>query len=423
MPLLKKKSTMIPTSEKIERLKRPRLEIADIFQKHAAEYKRNHPMPLSHLKVIHAISVCRTKELGGHIEKCDRCGFELQSYNSCRNRHCPKCQALTKAVWLEKRKKELLPVDYFHNVFTLPHEINPLTLVNKKSLYTILFQAVAQTLTAFGEDGKYGLGGKIGFIGILHTWDQKLLDHFHLHCLIPGGCLSFDKLKWISTREDFLFDVRELSKTFREKFIYFLERAYKSNELLFPGSIAHLVDNGEFGRLLEELWSKDWVVYSKESFVDPEYVLDYLGRYTHRVAISNNRLVSLEDDTVTFTYKDRKDEGRIKPAVLSADEFIRRFLLHVLPDNFVRIRYFGFLANRYRSENLRLCRKLLGARPPDLQPEPKPIEQLMLELCGLDISLCPLCGKGKMRIVEVILPASYFKKTSPNLKHQFYDTS
>ena len=286
----------------------------------------------------------------------------------------------------------------------------------------MLFRAVSETLTEFGEDQKHGLGGKIGFIGILHTWDQKLLDHFHLHCVIPGGCLSFDKSKWISTRKDFLFDVRKLSKTFREKFIRLLNKACKKKELIFPGRLCNLADIEEFSDLLTKLWSKDWVVYSKESFVDPEYVLDYLGRYTHRVAISNNRLIAIQDNTVTFTYKDRKDEGKIKPATISADEFIRRFLLHVLPDNFVRIRYFGFLANRYRKENLTLCRKILGVQQPPLEPTPKPIEQLMLELCGIDINLCPLCGKGTMKMVEIILPASYYRISS-KLKHQFYDTS
>ena len=411
------------TSENVARLKSPPLEVADIFQKYAAEYKRNHSVPLSHLKVMHAISVCRTKELGGHIEQCDKCGFELQAYNFCRNRHCPKCQALTKAKWLEARKAELLPTDYFHNVFTLPHEINPLTLANKKIIYTMLFRAVCETLTEFGEDPKHGLGGKIGFIGILHTWDQKLLDHFHLHCVIPGGCLSFDKSKWISTRDGFLFDVKKLSKTFREKFIHLLEKTHKKGELIFPGRLSNLADSEEFCNLIRKLWSKDWVVYSKKSLVDPEYVLDYLGRYTHRVAISNNRLIAIEDGTVTFTYKDRKDGGKIKPTTLSADEFIHRFLLHVLPSDFMRIRYFGFLANRYKRENLTVCRKLLGAAPQQPQPDKKTIEELMLDLCGLDINLCPLCGQGRMVVVEIILAASVLKVTKHWPKPQFQDTS
>jgi predicted Zn-ribbon and HTH transcriptional regulator len=414
---------MMIISNTTARLKTPPLEVADILNRYAADYKRDHSVPLAHLKVMHALMVCRTKELGGHIEKCDRCGFEINTYNSCRNRHCPKCQSLTKAAWLEKRKSELLPIDYFHNVFTLPHEINPLALANKKSIYTILFRAVGATLTEFGEDKKYGLGGKIGFIGILHTWDQKFLDHFHLHCLIPGGCLSFDKKKWIATQEDFLFDVKDLSKTFREKFTHLLDKAFKKKELIFPGHLCYLLDNGEFSSLLANLCAKDWVVYSKESFVDPEYVLDYLGRYTHRVAISNNRLIGIEDNNVTFSYKDRKDEGKIKSATLRADEFIRRFLLHVLPYNFVRIRYFGFLANRYRKENLTLCRKHLGAPPPSCQPTPKPIEQLMIELCGVNITLCPLCGQGTMKTVEILFPPSHEKRLSSNMKHRFYNTS
>ena len=411
------------TSKNAALLKTPPLEVADILRRYAADYKRGHSVPLVHLKVMHALTVCRTKELGGHIERCDSCGFEIQAYNSCRNRHCPKCQSLSKAAWLEKRKSELLPIDYFHNVFTLPHEINPLALSNKKSIYTMLFRAVGETLTEFGEDKKHGLGGKIGFISILHTWDQKLCDHFHLHCLIPGGCLSFDKSKWISTRKNFLFDVKDLSKTFRDKFSRLLDKAFKKKELIFPGRLCYLLDNGEFPSLLANLCEKDWVVYSKESFVDPEYVLDYLGRYTHRVAISNNRLTAIKDNNVTFTYKDRKDEGKIKSAVLNAEEFIRRFLLHVLPYNFVRIRYFGFLANRYRKENLTLCRKHLGAPSPSSQPSPKPIEQLMLELCGLNINLCPLCGQGTMKTVEILFPPSHEKRLSSNMKHQFYNTS
>jgi predicted Zn-ribbon and HTH transcriptional regulator len=412
---------MMITSKNTAHIKKGALEVADIFRRYAADYKRDHSLPLSHLKVMHALMDCRTKELGGHIEKCDRCGFEIHVYNSCRNRHCPKCQA--KAVWLERRCSELLPIDYFHNVFTLPHEINPLALANKRSIYTMLFRAVSETLTEFGEDKKHGLGGKIGFIGILHTWDQKLLDHFHLHCLIPGGCLSFDKSKWISSQEDFLFDVKDLSKTFRDKFTHLLNKAFKKKELIFPGRLCYLSDNGEFASLLANLCAKDWVVYSKESFADPEYVLDYLGRYTHRVAISNNRLIDIKDNNVTFSYKDRKDEGKIKPATLPADEFIRRFLLHVLPANFVRIRYFGFLANRYRKENLTLCRKHLGAPPPSPQPGPKPIEQLMIELCGLDIALCPLCGQGTMKTVEILIPPSHEKRLLSNMKHGFYNTS
>ena len=380
-------------------------------------------MPLSHLKVMHALSSCRTKELGGHIERCDKCGFEIQAYNSCRNRHCPKCQALLKAKWLEMRKAELLPVHYFHNVFTLPHEINPLALANKKIIYTMLFGAVSETLTEFAENPEYGLGGQIGFIGILHTWDQKLLDHFHLHCVIPGGALSFDKDEWIPSNEHFLFDVLELSKVFRENFIHLLDKAYRKKELIFPGRLCYLEDDEGFCDLMGKLWAKDWVVYSKESFVSPEYVLDYLGRYTHRVAISNNRLTAIEDNTVTFTYKDRKDEGKCKSLTLSADEFIRRFLLHVLPDNFVRIRYFGFLANRHKSENVALCRDLLDAPPQTSQPEKLTIEQLMLDLCGLDITLCPLCGQGRMVVVETILPASALKRIKHLPKSQFQNTS
>lgn len=269
----------------------------------------------------------------------------------------------------------------------MPHEINPLALVNKRVIYTILFRAVSQTLLDFGKDPKYGLGGKIGFIAILHTWDQKLLDHFHLHCLIPGGALSFDKTVWIPTQCSFLFNVKELSKTFREKFINLLEKIFKKGDLIFPGQTAYLATKERFCDLTKSLRQKKWVVFSKESFVKPEYVLDYLGRYTHRVAISNHRIKAIEKDTVSFSYKDRQDEGKIKTLPLKADEFTRRFLLHILPDDFMRIRYFGFLANRYKKENLPKCRKLLGLSSELTQPIKKTNQELMFEFTGLDIHL------------------------------------
>lgn len=387
---------------------RPSYEVADIFRQYGEQYRSNHPLSTAHLKVMHDIEVCRTAYLGGHLEQCDCCGFQRCSYNSCRNRHCPKCQALTKARWLEARKVELLPVTYFHSVFTLPHELNPLTLCNKKVIFNLLFKAVSETLTQFGANPENGLGGKLGFTCILHTWDQTLLDHFHLHCLIPGGALSFDNERWTFARDDFLFPVKALSKVFRGKFIDFLKQAFAKGKLIFPGATQHLKSRREFSRLLDQLWEKDWVVYSKKPFAGPEQVLDYLGRYTHRVAISNNRIIDVDNGRVAFTYKDRKDNDSRKVMTLQPDEFIRRFLLHVLPEGFMRIRHFGFLSNRSKKHSLTLCRQLLGLPPELPEVANQSSRELMLELTGIDPTKCPQCTRGTMVVIwafpELLVP-------------------
>jgi hypothetical protein len=342
--------------------------------------------------------------LGGHLEQCDACGFERPAYNSCRNRHCPKCQALAKARWLDERKAELLPVGYFHDVFTLPHELNPISLTNKRAIYNILFRSVSETLLEFGKDPRHRLGGKPGFIAILHTWDQTLMDHIHLHCLIPAGALSFDGKSWIHASKKFLFPVKALSRAFRQRFIRLLKKAFKKGEIIFPGNTRQLGTKKGFSRLINRLWGKDWVVYSKKPFKRPEYVLDYLGRYVHRVAISNNRIIAVEDKTVTFWYKKRlKSEKPVKKKMgLKAEEFIRRFLLHVLPSDFMRIRYFGFLSNRYRKERLRQCRGLLGICPDLPQISKKTCREMILQFTGFDISICPHCKKGNMIIIKEI---------------------
>lgn len=386
---------------------KPRREVADILRMHGREYRGNHSLPLSHLKVMHSIEVCRTAYLGGHIERCDSCGYEHPAYNSCRNRHCPKCQTLTKAKWLEDRKSELLPVGYFHTVFTLPHEINPVALCNQKIVFDVLFRAVSETLLQFGKNN---LGGKPGFLAILHTWDQTLLDHIHLHCVIAGGALSFDKSSWIPAGEDYLFSVRALSRVFRGKFLDYLKQEFITGEMVFAGKTSPLADEKEFLLFIKLLKQKEWVVYCKKPFAGPEKVLDYIGRYTHRVAISNNRIVSVEDGKVTFTYRDRKNADVKKTMTLKAEEFIRRFLLHVLPQGFVRIRHFGFLANRYKKQNIQKCRELIDNLPADRRglqasevPE-KTTQQLMLDLTGIDISICPCCKKGTLRIIREIVP-------------------
>ncbi len=394
-------SAGVPSLKKEAPLRRPNWEVADIFRMHGKEYRNNHSLPLSHLKVMQSIEVCRTSYLGGHVEKCEQCGFRKPSYNSCRNRHCPKCQGLTKARWLQDRKSELLPVGYFHDVFTLPHKLNALILNNKKTLLNILFKSVSETLLQFGRNN---LGGKLGFLCILHTWKQTLQDHFHLHCVVPAGVLSLDKNRWIPSRKNFLFDVTALSIVFRKKFITLLEAAYKKEDLIFPGPIATLATKREFSRFIDSLWEHRWVVYSKKPFGGPEQVLDYIGRYTHRVAISNNRILNVQHGRVTFTYRDRKNGDIQKTKPLDAEEFIRRFLLHVIPDGFMRIRHFGFLANRCKKDNLHKIRELTGVSETVAKKTKKTTEELMLELTGTDISICPCCKKGTMTVIAEITP-------------------
>lgn len=380
---------------------KPQWEVADIFRLHGRQYRERHSLPLSHLKVMHSIEVCRTAYLGGHVERCDSCGYERHAYNSCRNRHCPKCQTLTKAKWLEDRKSEILPAGYFHAVFTLPHELNHIALRNQKIIFDILFRAVSETLLEFGRNN---LGGKLGLLAILHTWDQTLMDHIHLHCVVPGGALSFDKTAWIPAGKNYLFSVKALSQVFRGKFLDYLKRVFTSGELIFPGKISNLSGAKEFSTFMDCLKSKDWVMYCKKPFAGPEKVLDYIGRYTHRVAISNNRIANVENGMVTFTYRDRKNADVRKTMTVKAEEFIRRFLLHVLPQGFVRIRHFGFLANRYKKETIQRCRELIDDSQQSRECPDKTNQELMLELTGIDITMCPCCKKGTLRIIREIFP-------------------
>ena len=371
------------------------VELADIFRAHGESYRRNHPLPVSHLKVIEAVERCRTAALGGHIERCDSCGFERPAYNSCRNRHCPKCQSLAKVKWLEKQKSEILPVGYFHLVFTLPHELNGLILTNKKILLSHLFNAVGETLVEFARTR---FGGPIGFITVLHTWDQTLLDHFHLHCLIPAGALSDDQKRWTPARKNFLFPIKALSIVFRGKFLHLLKKACERNKLLFVAQSASLADPVAFKLLIKVLRKKPWIAYAKKPFGSPVHVLDYLGRYTHRVALSNDRILSARNGDVTFSYRDRKDPNRKKTMTLDAHEFIRRFLLHVIPKGFVRVRHFGFLANRSK-DLLSKCRQLLNLSPTVPKLHQRSVQELMLQLTGIDISRCPLCQQGTLVFV------------------------
>ena len=382
--------------------KKPRWEVADIFRLHGEAYLNSRKVPASHLKIMQDIMYCRTAVLGGHKEKCTDCdcGFERPAYNSCLNRHCPKCQTVTKARWLEKRRAELLPVGYYHLVFTLPHELNRIALYNKRIIYKLFFSSVAATLQNFANNSKY-LGGKIGFTSILHTWDQKLNYHVHLHCVIPAGALSYDRKSWIKARENFLFPVKPLSKVFRAKFVDGLRKLFKKGKLVLPDDAQFDTDEF-FSRLIESLFAKDWVSYSKKPFGGSEKVLDYLGRYTHRVAIANHRITGVNDGSVSFMYRDRKDNNQQKECTLNADEFIRRFLLHSLPKRCFRIRHFGFLSNPVKKHLLPECRRLLGL-PPEIPVLPKKkMLELMIELTGKDSSICPRCGRGIMRVVGVI---------------------
>ena len=382
---------MLPASPRLAAARRG-VELADIFRAHGESFRRAHPLPVSHLKIMQAVERCRTAALGGHLEQCDSCGYERPAYNSCRNRHCPKCQSLAKVKWLDKQKSELLPVGYFHLVFTLPHELNALILTNKKILLSHLFKTAGETLVDFGRTR---LGGQIGLITVLHTWEQTLLDHFHLHCLVPAGALSFDQKHWRPARQNFLFPVKALSLVFRGKFLDLLKKAFARNKLLFVGQTASLADSVAFNLLINALRKKTWIVYAKKPFGSPVHVLDYLGRYIHRVALSNDRIVSAYNGAVTFSYRDRKNHDRKKTMTLDAHEFIRRFLLHVIPKGFVRVRHAGVLANRSKGL-LSKCRQLLDLNPAVPKLAQKSVHELMLELTGIDITRCPLCQNGTL---------------------------
>jgi hypothetical protein len=382
-------------------------EIADIFRTYGKEYRQNNALSYEQRKVMRHLEVCRTAELGGHMEACNHCGFERNAYNSCRDRHCPKCQTLVKEKWLNDRKAELLPCGYFHNVFTLPHEFNPLILANMQVMQAILFAAVNETLQVFARDPQWRLVGQLGFIAVLHTWNQKLMDHFHLHCVIPAGVLSFDKKKWIAARENYLFKTESLAKEFKKRYLKKLRKEFDKEKLCFPGGTAQFANKKRFEQLLVKAGNKKWVAYSKAPFGGPEQVLEYLGRYTHRVAITNNRIQSIDNGIVTFSYRDRSDDNKVKELTLPVEEFIHRFLLHILPNGFMKIRYFGFLAHTNKRKSIPLLRQLIGSSAELPEKIEETIQEMMLRLTGEDISTCPECKKGKMIIIkELPMPAS-----------------
>jgi hypothetical protein len=393
---------------------RPPLEVADIIRTVGRSFIEKNRSWLTglHLKVLSAIERCRTAALGGHRDRCSRCGHTVAiSYNSCRNRHCPKCQTNARDKWLAARTQELLPVSYVHVVFTLPHELAPLAFHNKKILYTLLFRTSAATLLEIAADPKH-LGAEIGFLSVLHTWGQNLLHHPHLHCVIPAGGLSPDRKNWVRPRYPFFLPVKVLSRVFRGKFVRGLKRAYRNGHLYLPGSLKPLAQDRTFRSLLRSLFRKDWVVYAKRPFGGPQHVLHYLARYTHRVAISNHRLVDFQDGKVTFRWKDYAHGSKQRLMTVTAEEFLRRFLLHMLPRGFVRIRFFGFLAHRQRTGLLSLCRQALETNPrPHSPTAPQPT-------CGN--WTCPLCG-GPMIVIERLTAQQILAESIS--KGDFIDTS
>jgi hypothetical protein len=344
---------------------------------------------------MHDLLVCRTAALGGHAEQCGQCGFERYAYNSCRNRHCPKCQTLTKETWLEARKAELLEVPYFHCVFTLPHDLNLLVLTNKRLLLTLLLRATSQTLVQFGH---HNLGGQLGGILLLHTWDQTLNAHFHVHALVPGGALADKGTRWVPTQARFLFPVQALGRVFRHKFLAALHAS--RDTLVGTAQTAALPTVQGFQRFIDSLYDKRWVVYAKRPMAGPEQVLDYLGRYTHRVAIANHRIVDGHDEQVRFTFRNRRQGNRVEIMTLPAHEFIRRFLLHVVPHGLQRLRHIGFLANRCKAQALRQCRHLLN-QPAPPPPQKKTIAEWMWQLTGTDVTRCPHCGHGPLQRIPL----------------------
>jgi hypothetical protein len=390
-------------------MERPTFEVADIFRRYGDLYRvQGGSRSTAHRRVMTAIERCRTAALGGHVEQCDHCPHTRVWYNSCRNRHCPKCQSLARATWIEQREAELLDTEYFHVVFTVPAAIATIAYANKAIVYGILFRAVAETLRTIAADPQH-LGAEIGFFAVLHTWGQQLLHHPHLHCVIAGGGLSPDGTRWVACRPGFFLPVRVLSRLFRRLFLQHLQDAFDAGTLQFPGGLDALSDRRTFAQHLALLRKTEWVVYAKRPFAGPRQVLDYVGRYTHRVALSNNRLVDMTEGQIRFRWKDYRADQPQKTMTRAATEFIRRFLLHVLPAGLQRIRYYGLLGNRRRTQHLARCRQLLGMAPRDASEVPAgtttttPDYRDRLEaLTGRSLRICPICREGHMTAMEVV---------------------
>ena len=381
--------------------------VAEVIRRYGEPYREQAGASLSggQRRVLTAIAQCRTAALGGHVEQCDGCGYTRVWYNSCRNRHCPMCQALARATWVRARQAELLDCPYFHVVFTVPDAIAQIALQNKAVVYGILFRATADTLRTIAADSRH-LGAEIGFVAVLHTWGQTLVHHPHLHCVVPGGGLSADGTRWVACRPGFFLPVRVLSRFFRRRFLAYLQEAYDTDRLRFRGALQGLTTRKAFTAHLARTRSTEWVVYAKRPFAGPQQVLDYVGRYTHRIALSNDRLLGLDDGQVQFRFKDYR--AGASPAhrtmTLDATEFIRRFLLHVLPSGFHRMRYYGLLGNRHRTEKLAQCRRLLGmAASPSVVADPAPAADYrdrLEALTGTSLRTCPVCQTGHMILID-----------------------
>ncbi len=361
-------------------------------------------MPGNRLRAMRAIETCRTADQGGHVDECGHCGTKLISYNSCRNRHCPKCQFLKKERWIEDRERDLLPIPYFHVVFTIPDLLNPLVLRNQDVLYGVLFRSVSETLTELSENPKR-LGATIGFISILHTWGQNLMDHPHIHNVVTGGGLSKNGQSWKSCQKGFFLPVKVMSKLFRGKFIAYLKALRADNKLVYPGAVNRLAQPASFNALISDLYKKKWVVYCKPPFDGTKGVLEYLSRYTHRIAISNHRIVTMEDDKVSFRWRDYADNNKSKIMTVDANEFLRRFLFHVLPDRFVKIRHYGLLGNRCRRKKLDQSREFLSCTGHNkAERKTETWQECLLRIAGIDVSKCPVCGERTMRTIEIMQP-------------------
>jgi hypothetical protein len=378
--------------------------LQEVMLLHGDKYLKSKKLPSNIYKTLSAIKYCKTSALGGHIYQCDNCGQIKISYNSCRNRHCPKCQSYAKELWVYERRKSLLPTHYFHVVFTVPEELNSLILFNQKELYSVFFKSVSETLLELGSDKKY-LRADIGFTALLHTWGQNLMNHPHIHCIIPGGGLSLDQSKWINSKKKFFLPVKVLSRKFRGKFLYYVNELYLKNKLKFPSNISELGSRDVFSQFKDSLYKKEWIVYSKPPFGGAEHVLQYLSRYTHRVAISDNKIIKVDNETVVFKWRDYKDNNKEKVMTLNAQEFIRRFTMHILPDRFVKLRHYGILGNRNKQLKFKRCLEIFRVKPK--KDDSLSSVELFFKLTGIKIGMCKVCEKGNLIKKDKLMPLRY----------------
>lgn len=380
---------------------KPQHEVADIFNRYGPTFRKERKLQLSNHKVMNAIQSCRTSALGGHQDRCSDCKYDRFSYNSCRNRHCPKCQGMNQLKWVEKTAENLFPTNYFHLVFTIPSELNSICLMNKKLMYDALFKAASETIIMLSEQEKH-LGATPGITAVLHTWGQNLMEHPHIHMIVTAGGLSVKDKRWVKSKKNFLLPVKVVSKVFRGKFLAKIKQLYQAQELQLKGSIKGLNNKKEFKKLLDIVYEKDWVVYAKKPFNNAAHVFKYLGKYTHKIAISNHRIVTIENHEVTFKYKDYADNNTQKIMTIKANEFIRRFLLHTLPKGFCKIRHYGLAANRTKKNNLKIVRKLLNAVHSIYLRTKETWQETLLRLTGFDVAVCPKCKTGEMKTIRII---------------------